>query len=118
MKKITLRQYYKTQHWADLHKKWAYNDDTACQICGAQRFGFYKVGKNKGKRKPKAENHIHIHHKHYDSMFNEKREDVMLLCDSCHKLSHQLERMQNRSPLYKQMYLDFKANTGWEFKKR
>ncbi len=117
-KKLTLRQYYKTQHWIDLHKKWVYTDETECEICHCKRYGFYKVGKKKGQRKPKAENHIHIHHKHYNSMFKEERGDVMILCDSCHKLGHMLEDMKGRSDLYKQMHEDFKIKTGWEFKKR
>jgi 5-methylcytosine-specific restriction endonuclease McrA len=78
----------------------------------------YKIGPKKGQRKPKAENHLHLHHKHYDTMLNESRDDLMLLCDSCHKLGHMLEKMKNKSEMYKIMYEDFKKQTGWEFKKR
>lgn len=117
-KKITLKQYYKTKHWQQLHYLWTSGDNVCCQICSSKRFGFYKIGKNKGKRKPKAENHIHIHHKHYNTMFKEERKDVMILCDSCHKLGHMLEDIKGRDELYKQMYDDFKTKTGWEFKKR
>jgi len=115
---MTLRQYYKTQHWIDLHKKWVYTDDTKCEICGAKRYGFYLRGNKKGMRKPKAENHIHIHHKHYNTMFKEMRDDVMILCHNCHKFGHMLDGMKNKNDLYKQMYQDFKDNTMWEFKKR
>jgi len=115
---MTLRKYYKTQHWIDLHKKWVYTDDTCCQICGAKRYGFYKVGKKKGLRKPKAENHIHIHHKHYTTMFKEERDDVMILCHNCHKFGHMLDSIKNRNEMYKQIYQDFKDKSGWEFKKR
>ena len=115
---MTLRQYYKTKHWSELRSLYAYGDDAHCEICSAHRWENYLRGPKKGQRKPKSVNHLHLHHKNYDRMGKEKREDLMLLCDSCHKLGHQLEKMQGKSDLYKQMYIDFKRNTGWEFKKR
>jgi len=117
-KKLTLREYYKTEHWKLLRNKLAFGDDAQCEICGAHRWEDYKRGPKKGQRKPKAVNHIHLHHKHYDNMMNESREDFMLLCNSCHKLGHMLEKMKNRNKVYKQMYDDFKDKTGWEYKKR
>jgi hypothetical protein len=117
-KKLTLRQYYKTKHWSELRSQIAFGDTAECDICHCHRWELYKVGPKKGQRKPKAANALHLHHKHYDTMMKETRDDLMLLCDSCHKLGHQLERMQNKSSLYKKMYQDFKDNTGWEFKKR
>jgi 5-methylcytosine-specific restriction endonuclease McrA len=117
-KKMTLRQYYKTKHWSRLRSEIAYGDDAHCEICGCHRWVIYKIGPKKGQRKPKAENHLHLHHKHYDTMLNESRDDLMLLCDSCHKLGHMLEKMKNKSEMYKIMYEDFKKQTGWEFKKR
>lgn len=115
---MTLRQYYKTKHWSRLRSEIAYGDDAHCEICGCHRWVIYKIGPKKGQRKPKAENHLHLHHKHYDTMLNESRDDLMLLCDSCHKLGHMLEKMKNKSEMYKIMYEDFKKQTGWEFKKR
>lgn len=117
-KKMTLRQYYKTKHWSKLRSEIAYGDDAHCEICGAHRWGIYKIGPKKGQRKPKAENYLHLHHKHYDTMLNETKNDLMLLCDSCHKFGHMLEKMKNKNDMYKNMYEDFKKNTGWEFKKR
>ena len=117
-KKITLRRYYKTKHWSKLRSEIAYGDDAHCEICGAHRWEVYRIGKKKGQRKPKSVNHLHLHHKNYDRMYHEKREDLMLLCDSCHKLGHMLEKMQRRSEIYKDMYMKFKKDTKWEFKKR
>ncbi len=117
-KKMTLRQYYKTKHWSKLRSNIAYGDDAKCDICGAHRWGVYLIGKKKGQRKPKCENHLHLHHKHYTTMMNEGREDLMLLCDSCHKLGHMLEKMKGRDDIYKDMYKVFIQKTGWEFKKR
>ena len=117
-KKITLRQYYKTKHWAELRNKISYGDDAHCEICGAHRWSLYKIGPKKGQRKPKCEHHLHLHHKSYDNMMNESRDDLMLLCDQCHKLGHMLQKMSNKNDMYKKMYEDFKKNTGWEYKKR
>lgn len=117
-KRQSLRSYYKTKHWSKLRSNIAYGDEAECQICHCKRYGFYKIGPKKGTRKPKSVNHLHLHHKNYDRLFKEKREDLMLLCDSCHKLGHQLQRMQKRFPLYKEMYNKFKLDSGWEYKKR
>ena len=118
MKKQTLKQYYKTKHWKNLRNKIAYGDDAKCEICGAHRWENYKIGKKKGQRKPKPVNKLHLHHKNYDNLGHEKREDLMLLCDSCHKLGHMLQKIQKRLPLYERMYNDFKKYTGWDYKKR
>lgn len=115
---MTLKQYYKTDHWFKLRNKISYSDDAKCEICGAHRWENYKVGPKKGQRKSKSINHLHLHHKHYKTMLHESREDLMLLCDSCHKFGHMLEKMKNKHPMYKIMYHEFKQKTGWEFKKR
>ncbi len=31
---------------------------------------------------------LHVHHKNYDNIFNEKLEDLIILCSRCHKLEH------------------------------
>lgn len=115
---MTLRQYYKTKHWSKLRSEISYGDNAQCEICGVHRWGVYKIGPKKGQRKPKSENHLHLHHKHYDNMLKENREDLMLLCDSCHKFGHMLEKIKNRNDMYKDIYNTFKNETGWEFKKR
>jgi len=117
-KKKTLRQYYKTKHWATLRNKIAYGDNAMCQICGAHRWENYKIGPKKGTRKPKSVNQLHLHHLNYDRMYKENRSDLMLLCNSCHKFGHMLEKLSRRFPLYKDMYNKFKKDTGWEYKKR
>ena len=117
-KRITLKKYYKTKHWKELRNKLAFGDDARCEICGAHRWEVYLIGKKKGQRKPKAVNKIHLHHKNYDRLGKEKREDLMLLCNSCHKSGHMLEKMKNRDDLYKDIYNIFKKRSGWDYKKR
>ena len=117
-KRITLRQYYKTKHWNNLRKKYSYIDEAKCEICNCARFGFYKIGSKKGLRKPKAENKMNLHHLNYDNMMNESREDLMLLCDSCHKFFHMLEKMRKRHPMYENAYIELVKKSGWGFKRR
>ncbi len=31
---------------------------------------------------------LHVHHKNYDNIFNEKTDDLVILCSSCHRLQH------------------------------
>lgn len=116
-KRISLKKYYKTKHWEEIRSKYAFDENAKCEFCGAERWGIYKRGKNKGKRKKRQINHLHLHHKHYDNLMNESREDFLLLCDSCHKLGHLLEKMKNKSDEYKNMYLKM-IELGWIFKKR
>lgn len=115
---MTLRKYYKTEHWRKFHYDMTKGDDTCCEICGCHRWEFYKIGKKKGQRKPKPSHHMHLHHKNYDHMMCESRDDIMILCDSCHKFGHMLEKVKNKNEMYKKMYDEWKEKTGWEFKRR
>ena len=116
-KRITLRQYYKTDHWKHLYYRFSLCNDAECEFCGAKRWGYYKRGPNKGKRKKRRKCLLHLHHKHYDTLFNETREDLLLLCDNCHKLGHLLHKIKTKGGIYKKMYNDY-FEKGWRFKKR
>jgi 5-methylcytosine-specific restriction endonuclease McrA len=41
-----------------------------------------QCGKRKSRRK------LHIHHKHYKTLFRERRTDVQVLCGKCHASKH------------------------------
>lgn len=62
--------YIKSQEWKDKCDKILARDNHECQHCHA---------------------HIpdlSVHHKTYENLFNEKDEDLITLCDSCHKKEH------------------------------
>lgn len=70
---MTYNSYLKTEHWKNLRLK-KLKDKPLCQICGT----------NKG---------LHVHHKRYkyqgkSILFNERLEDLITLCSSCHRLVH------------------------------
>lgn len=31
---------------------------------------------------------LHVHHRHYKTLYNERRKDVVVLCEYCHKAVH------------------------------
>jgi hypothetical protein len=41
-------------------------------------------------KRPGKKNRLHLHHKHYKTLFRERRCDVEVLCDNCHKKRHNL----------------------------
>ncbi len=116
---ITLKEYYKTIHWVNFRKQLLNADDCECEICGRKRWSFYKIGAKKGQRKRTPELRFNIHHLHYKSLYKEKRSDVLVLCQFCHDLLHQLERASKLNPeVYESAYLIMKSNTKWEYQKR
>ena len=44
-----------------------------------------------------GENRLEIHHKTYKNVFNEKMEDLELLCHSCHQQHHGFEKAEKPS---------------------
>lgn len=67
------KDYLTTNHW-DKTRKQKLSKKDFCQICGSS-------------------SNIHIHHKRYKKrnktvLFNEKDNDLMVLCSSCHRLWH------------------------------
>lgn len=78
-KKINKREYYdylKTPQWK-LFRQLAL--DTLGHECG-------KCG-NK--------NELQVHHKHYRNIFQENIKDVMILCASCHRMTHKKKLWTN-----------------------
>jgi hypothetical protein len=79
-----LKEYYKSKHWRKFVKDILEPMDTECEICHGKR---WKTNRKKEKKINRA---FCIHHKHYRSLFNEKREDVNLMCRRCHNLAHDI----------------------------
>lgn len=115
---MKLSDYYKTKWWRKFRFSITSKDDCKCEMCGRNRWAFYKVGKRKGLRKPKPALRISIHHKHYDTMGEESRSDVLSLCSSCHDTMHALHTMSKWTEEYKHVYDYLLENTKWEHKKR
>lgn len=72
-----LIEYRKTKHWKQLKKQYS---TISCELCGAKR------------KKGKA---FVLHHTHYNSLYNEQRGDLQILCRRCHNLCHDILRMKD-----------------------
>lgn len=65
-------QYLKSKHWADLKYRVLVRDGYACVKCGARMW-------------------LQPHHKFYRSRWEDSQpEDLITLCDSCHRKEHKL----------------------------
>lgn len=68
--------YIKSFDWeikAELAKRHA---GYRCQGCGHVKDRYDRTDK------------LHLHHKHYRTLYRERRQDVEVLCESCHKRRH------------------------------
>ena len=116
MPNISLRDYEKGKHWKDLRNKILWKEpDLVCEICGKRRWEVFKRGPHKGEIRLKSRKAFNIHHKHYDTIFHESREDLMVLCTRCHQIGHELHKNVS-TPIYAFLYDEFCKRTGWEHK--
>ena len=109
---MTLEQYYKTDHWKKTSSKLIKENNT-CQICGNDH---YYIPKRGGKKR--LLRRFCCHHKNYNHLFNEKKEDLMVICFSCHETGHSLEALAERDDRYKKILNLWKETSGWESEKR
>ena len=86
-----MSDYYKQPHWKKFIKELLEPDTCHCELCLAPRWTHFKT-------KPRRVNRVfNIHHKHYNTLGHESREDVMILCRRCHQLAHDVLRMKRDS---------------------
>lgn len=75
--------YLKTEHWKITRAYMSKKYDGKCEVCG-------------------SDNKINIHHLTYERMGAETEDDLMCLCESCHKAVHSkmiFERMGTRKEI-------------------
>lgn len=66
-------EYINSAVWDEKRKRILQRDGYACKICGFNKF-------------------LNVHHLHYDNIFDEKDEDLLTVCEFCHKEIHIHER--------------------------
>jgi predicted HNH restriction endonuclease len=116
MKQMTHKKYRTTTYWRKFSKSLLNTPECHCEICGLERWQYYKIGKNKGM--PKKPRQIHVHHKHYRNIGEEERANVLTLCTQCHKFIHDAERMHRaKGGVYTEIYDHILENTPWEYEK-
>jgi len=72
-KHVDYNKYLNSHHWRNKKAKYRRNlgENFKCSKCGTAE-------------------HIHLHHTNYDRLYREKKEDIVLLCEYCHRVVHQL----------------------------
>lgn len=68
-KKLTYKEYLKTDHWLRIRGEALTRSCNRCQVCSATR-------------------KLNVHHNSYKNKGNEHPEDVCVLCSDCHKTFH------------------------------
>ncbi|MBK7380736.1 MAG: hypothetical protein IPJ03_17400 [Ignavibacteriales bacterium] len=64
------REYLESPEWQEKRKVKLKQANNKCQVCNSSK-------------------NLHIHHRTYERIFNEKPEDLTVLCSDCHQLFHQ-----------------------------
>lgn len=99
MKRLPTREYYQSEHWRQLVEKYCNCHDAVCEICGTRRYQFSKRNPNKILKKTV----FTLHHTHYHTVGREKREDLQVLCRTCHSECHKLLKRKVRTEYMKRM---------------
>jgi hypothetical protein len=95
------KNYYASKTWILFSKSILDDKECICEICKRPRWKLLVRGKNKGKWKRLLR--FAIHHKHYNSVYKESREDVIALCSFCHTTAHNALRSRNASNFHEKL---------------
>ena len=72
MNKIDYKKYLKSDYWKGIKKQIHERDEYKCRLCN-------------------SEENICVHHRTYKNLGNEKLEDLITLCEKCHKNYHKIK---------------------------
>lgn len=75
-KKNEYYDYLKSQPWRDKRKLALQFYGNNCCLCGSRH-------------------DLQVHHRHYRTIFHENMEDLILLCESCHRMFHKKKIWKN-----------------------
>jgi len=70
------KEYLKTEHWERTRSEAMKRADYRCQMCNA------------------GDCELHTHHRTYEHLGNEKREDLIVLCEPCHSTFHKHRELE------------------------
>lgn len=87
---VDIKEYEKSNVWRNKSKSILDNKYVSCEICGRSRWKY--LPRKKTWRRVLR---FAVHHKRYDNVPNEKKEDLAILCSNCHKYCHDILRLRN-----------------------
>jgi len=88
--------YLESEHWKQLTKSFSSNLEI-CEICGTPHWHKKKDGTWKANR------YFVWHHRAYDTVGHENRNDLMRLCKRCHDMCHSILRMKDDCIMVKEL---------------
>jgi len=94
----TVQEYEQSAWWKLKTKKLLENKELVCPYCGRHRWE-WQSRKKVWKRKIR----FVTHHKTYLNVPYEKDEDLICPCWSCHSEFHAILRLENMSPIFKEL---------------
>lgn len=110
----TIEIYEKTPYWKNFSKTMLAPSNIVCEICGKPH---WHIAKRNGKKHKEGQKYslrrFAVHHKSYNHPYCETREDVMVICNSCHETGHKLADLA-RQPMFEPLYELWKKITKWE----
>jgi len=105
--RTTTKEYLLSEHWQTLTKSLACQDEK-CEICGVEHWHKKRDGKWKANR------YFVWHHRSYDTVGHEKREDLMRICKRCHDECHRILRMKEDCEMVKELKLSVRKYFFYE----
>jgi len=94
----SIKEYERSTYWKSKSAELLKDTSLICPICGRSRFLWQKRNK-----KWKRVRTFCVHHKTYKNVPNEKDEDLIILCSTCHTLCHKILQLQNVGKMYKEL---------------
>jgi hypothetical protein len=76
-KKVNYHEYIRSQDWINKSRKWR-KKTKACEKCGSAK-------------------ELQCHHKHYRTLGRERREDILVVCRTCHCKLHGVEEFVDKT---------------------
>jgi hypothetical protein len=95
---FTIREYEAGPYWAKKSQSILDNKDCVCALCGRRRWK-WMTRKNVWKRVLR----FCVHHVSYENVPDEKPEDFLTLCWTCHDIGHSIFQKRNIAPLYAEL---------------
>jgi hypothetical protein len=94
----SVQEYEKSEWWRNKSKNLLENKELICPYCGRARWS-WQPRKKKWKRLIR----FVVHHKTYINVPNEKEEDLIICCWTCHDVFHLILRLEFISKIFKQL---------------
>jgi 5-methylcytosine-specific restriction endonuclease McrA len=89
-------EYYKSEEWEKIRIFALHRTQNRCQRCGAEK-------------------NLEVHHLTYDNLYNEKPQDLEVLCKKCHYRADRERESDNRYNNALDTYMSKKYGEDWDY---